>query len=223
MESQRRFVHELKAKDEVASCNAATTQTNITERMDAMEKRLMGVLGLVQNKLAEQDGTLAKLSAFSPPLPHPEASMNWTEVVKNPKTAVAKAKPKNQVKAVWKRPLAIIVIHGKEQFPELPKTIRQKMDPGVTETAISKMRQTRIGSLLIEISGGADSADTVKAKVKMSLEPNFSVRLTEDSLPVEVQDLDGITTRKEVLEAIVELGDSRGAKLVSLSKSYGGA
>lgn len=47
-----------------------------------MEKRVMGGLGLVQNKVAKQDGILAKLSALGPRLSLPEASMNWTEVVK---------------------------------------------------------------------------------------------------------------------------------------------
>lgn len=117
--------------------------------------------------------------------------------------------------------MAVIVSQGKDQFPELLKVVRQKVDPGITRTVISKIRHTKTGSLLVEINSGVDSAEIVRAELERSLGPGSSVMLAEDFLPIEVRNLDGLTTKEEVFEAIVIRGGVRGKKLVSLRKSYG--
>lgn len=121
------------------------------------------------------------------------------------------------------RLLAVIVKRGDEHFPELLKTVRSKVDPGITGTAISKIRQTKTGSLLIQINGGVEAAKVVRDEVERSLGPDATVRMAEDSTAVEIRDVDEITTKEEILEGVLALGDSRGAKVVSLRKAYGGA
>lgn len=50
-----------------------------------------------------------------------------------------------------------------------------------------------------------------------------AVRTTDDLTPVEVRDMDEVTTKKEVLEAIKILGDTSGTRVVSMRRAYGGA
>lgn len=45
----------------------------------------------------------------------------------------------------------------------------------------------------------------------------------EDSSPIEVRNLDGITIKEEIMDAIAERDGSHGGKLVSIRKTYGGA
>lgn len=197
--------------------------------MDAMEERMMGVLGAVQTKLAKHGGTLAKMS--EPAQPPTDKTAKWTEVVRKPRKTAVEAKsnaqvpdkPKTQVKPVRARPLVVIVTDKNEQFPELLKTMRKKVDPSVTGTSTSKMRQTKAGGLLIEINGSADSAETVRAEIARSLGSTSLVRLAENSAPVEILDLDGMTTKEEVIEILMEQCGSHGPKLVSLRNTYGGA
>lgn len=88
--------------------------------------------------------------------------------------------------------------------------MRSKVDPLATGTAIFKMRQRHNGSLLIEINGGPESAKKVRDVMERSLGPGASVRMMENSLPVEIRNLDSETTREEVLEAVAVLGDPNG-------------
>lgn len=47
----------------------------------------------------------------------------------------------------------------------LLKTVRLKVDRGITGKAISKLRRTKNGELLIVINMGNDSAEVVKAEL----------------------------------------------------------
>lgn len=93
----------------------------------------------------------------------------------------------------------------------------------MTGTAITRTRQTQQGNLLIEINGGADSAAMVKQEVERSLGPGAVVRMTDNLAPIEVRDLDEMTTKEEILQATLALGDANGARVVSIRRAYGGA
>lgn len=114
-------------------------------------------------------------------------------------------------------------MRGEEQFPELLRTVRKNVDPVITGTTISKMRQTRTGELLIEINGEVESPMIVREEVERSLEPNAKFRTMENSAAVKIRDLDELTTREEVLDAVLASGEAHGANIVSLRKAYGGA
>lgn len=85
------------------------------------------------------------------------------------------------------------------------------------------MRQTMNGNLLIEINGGPDPAKIVKVEVVRIFGPSAKIRMTNDCTAVEIRDLDEVTTKKEVLESVLALGDSHGPKIVCIRKAYGGA
>lgn len=93
------------------------------------------------------------------------------------------------------------------------------------ETSIVKLRQARNGSFFIEINGGAESAEVVRAEVDRSLGSESLVRKMRNSTIVELRDLNGTTTPNEIVDAIfretgVCLTDS---KVLSIRKTYGGA
>lgn len=121
------------------------------------------------------------------------------------------------------RPLAIVVSKGGEEFPELLKTIRRTVDPKVTGNAITKMRRTGKNELLIEINGGTDSAENVRAEVERSLGSDAKVRKLEETSPVEIRDLDEETTKEEILDAVNAYAGGSTARVVSMRKVFGGA
>lgn len=119
------------------------------------------------------------------------------------------------------RPVALSVKMDGEEFPALLKTVRQKVDPGVTGDSIAKLRRTMAGDLLIEINGGTSAAEVMRAEVQRSLGPAARVRKLEEKAPVEIRDIDTEATKEEVLEAVASLDQD--ARLVSLRLAYGGA
>lgn len=52
-------------------------------------------------------------------------------------------KPARAVKPRHSRPLVVLITKDDEQFPELLKTVRRKVDPGVTDNSISRMRKQK--------------------------------------------------------------------------------
>lgn len=200
--------------------------------VEAMEARVLGVLDHVNKKLAEQDEVLAKMVPLKT-REQPELQ-GWTEVVKRTKGGVNKkptttpettAIPKKnwQPNPPRERPLAIMVTKDDKNFPDLIKTIRNKVDQAVTGDSITKMRKTMGGNLLIEINGGVEAAEAVKNEVARSLGPAAKVRRMMNEAPIEIRDLDEETTNEEVLAAVSALPEGKTARLVSLRHTYGDA
>lgn len=236
--------HEVKAEYRVslaverAKLEAAVADTTAIDRVAASEVKILGALSAINERLDEQERMTVRRTPQSNSVERQVAQValsvasgEWAEVTKRKRKAVPKPEPepspvgvaKISTKALRSRPLAVIVKRGEEQFPELLRTVRSKVDPAVTGTAITRMRQTQQGNLLIEINGGTDTATTVKQEIERSLGPGTAVRTTDDLVPVEVRDLDEVTTREEVLEATLALGDTNGARVVSIRRAYGGA
>lgn len=115
---------------------------------------------------------------------------------------------------------ALIIGSGKDDFPELVRTLRKKADAAVIGNAISRMRQSKNGQL-IDISGDTGAAEKVRAEVERSLGPDVPVKKVERLHPIEVRDLDAETNREELLQILSSLGDP-GVRVVSLRASYGG-
>lgn len=133
-------------------------------------------------------------------------------------TPVARA---GTVKTPRARPLTVKL--AGEDFPALLKKVRWKVDSGVTENFINRLRRTNARDLLVEINGNNDSAEMVRAELMRSLGPEARVRKLGNSTAVEIRDFDAETTRAEVLEAVGGPNGSGEAKLVSLRKVYGSA
>lgn len=151
--------------------------TKIFDRVVASKVTILDTLGAMSKRIDNQDTLINNLSSETHSrktgedlVARPDTDIRWTEVVKKSRRAVVKSTTVSRSRETAKlttttprsRPLAVIVNRGDAQFPELLKTVRSKVDPGITETAISKIRQTKTGSLLIQINGGAEAAKIVK-------------------------------------------------------------
>lgn len=218
---------EYLARMETADREIGKADTKMADRVQVMEDKVMGVLEQVADKLAVRSVALPEMAYSSPPQPRSE-EQPWAEVVRRNATrrtrpVVPPAGKVGTVKMPRTRPLAIMVKLAGEDFPALLKTVRQKVDPGVTGNSIGKLRKTNAGDLLVEINGGSDSAEVVRAELVRSLGPEARVRKLENSSAVEIRDLDAETTRDEVLEAVGGPGGPGDVRLVSLRQMYGGA
>lgn len=86
------------------------------------------------------------------------------------------------------------------------------------------MRETRDGGLLIEVNGGAESAELVRREIEQAMGSGASVRKTENMRFVEILDLDGLASPEEVTAAIsreTEIDKSE-LKFLYIRKSFGG-
>lgn len=139
----------------------------------------------------------------------------WTQVVKKqpkPNRLTNVIKTKQSVPAVRpSRPLpkAVIIKRGELLFADTVKNIRSKVDVNVIGDSISKIRQTRSRDVLIEIIGGSDKAENIRKEVEKSLGPGKSVRSLQQRSLVQLRDLDFVTTKADVVEAVQkEIGTS---------------
>lgn len=154
------------------------------DRVAVSEERILGAIGAMCNRLDKQDAVISNLAteanrvqANMIPSAPPDINQHWTEVVKKPRKAMQKPTVEVQLAGGTRsmptarraRPLAVIVAKKNKQFPELLTTLRSKVNPAATGTAISKMRQTKNGNLLIEINDGADSAKIVMEEMERSI------------------------------------------------------
>lgn len=166
----------------------------MADHVEALETRVLSVLGQVQLKLAEKDKALTNLIAPPAPTRGLEQESISTEVVKRSRGGQSKPirrpetadtadpkiveKPTRSVRPLRTRPPTVLVSRKDEKFPEFLRTLKHNVDPEATGNSIAKMRRTGKGDLMIEINGGADSAKTVRSKVLRSLGPEAYISLT---------------------------------------------
>jgi len=153
---------------------------------------------------------------------------SWTDVVKKRRvrgeSSTAKGKAKDKAPIGRKLPPAIIVRRGEDSFPDLLKTINSNVCPEVTGANISKIRETRNGSLLIEVDGGPDDILRISGEIARVMSPDASIRSPEKRALVEIRDLDATTTREEVSHAVIRdcAISAEKVRILSTRRIYGG-
>lgn len=201
----REAIHaELRARSATAPRALETGERNDTaDRVTALESKVMNAIDKVQEKLESHGRALEIMASTPAPVstaaPGTSIEDKWTEVVKRsrggpkqkklPEPLVGGTETKNrahQRKQPRARPLAIAVSMAGEEFPELLKTVKRNVDPQVTGDSITKMRRTQKGELLIEVRGGADSANKIRAEVARSLGAAAKIRRLESTSPIEI-------------------------------------
>lgn len=133
----------------------AKIERNLSNILHTSEGKIMNVLEGVMAKLTNHDRCLAKLAEKGPDPQSAQPSAEWTKVVKkhrkqsvNPtqKPLVPAAPQSQSLKPPRKRPAAIFVKKGDESFPELLKTVRQRIDPKDTGNSITRIREYGMGA-----------------------------------------------------------------------------
>lgn len=160
----------------------------------------------------------------------------WSEVVgrrhrrgQNTEKAVTTEPPTTafpvKKRSVRSRPPAILVDIGENEFTEVAKKIHDKANMEVIGDSVVGVRQAKSGGILIEVRGGADRVESVRAEIGRSVGENFGVKTLQRKVLIEVRDLMGLTTEEEVVEALaVTAGIERDSlKVIGLRKYFGGS
>lgn len=202
------------------------------EQVSATEGKILDAIAAISSKLVTRD-EISKLVESGGASQQPGVSTEWANVVRKKSTHssknLAEVPGGNNLQEKQRRrartlPLAVVVRRGDDSYPELLKNLRANVDPATTEEKISRLRETRNGGLLVEINGGAESKEAVRAAIEKSLGPGGSVRTLEQRSLVELRELDGVTTREDVVDAITRDHNIRAEELKVLNPSttYGG-
>lgn len=154
----------------------------------------------------------------------------WTDVVKK-RTKVKRPTVTGQpersapVMRLTRSLLKVVVVkRGELSFADSVKNMRSKVDANVVGDSISKIRQTRNEDVLIEILGCSEMAENIRREVQKSLGPGEAVKFLEPRSLVQLRDLDCVTTKDDIVDAINwEIGTSNeNVKRLSIRSKYGG-
>nr|XP_041632372.1 uncharacterized protein LOC121502730 [Drosophila kikkawai] len=156
-------------------------------------------------------------SAGRPPEPEPVTAGNsWSTVVRKKQTRRT-------------RPDAVVVEAPGKSYSEILALVTRREDRQLTDLggAVTKVRRTARGNLLLEVArGSTESAESMRDSISRVLGDTAEVRaLTEESkvCVFEIRNLDAITTEKEIRTALAEqyqLSDGA-VRIRSLRPGYG--
>lgn len=199
---------------ERSRADALASDNKITDQVAATEVKILTVLEVVSKRLDSHNAVIAGLmdqgagKVQKVKSGGDETVEKWTEVLKRvTKTKkpamssqpIAKATVAPRIKTL---PRAVVIKRGESSFSDTVKNIRTKVNVEAIGDSISKMSETRNGNVLIEILGGNEAAEVVKKKIEKALGPGESVRSLEQRSLIQLRDLDCVTTKEDVSEAI---------------------
>ncbi|XP_025200587.1 uncharacterized protein LOC112598376 [Melanaphis sacchari] len=154
--------------------------------------------------------------------PADEPASAWTTVVKGkPKKPKATTPVPQRTRA---RPTAIMVnIENQNDFPALAKRVKNGVNGDTVGDAITGMRKTKGGALLLEIRGDQTVVDSVKAEITKAAGDAACVSLLQQKTLVEIRDIDPWSDKDEISDSISHnTGIPRDmVKVVGLRSVYG--
>uniref|UniRef100_A0A1Y1N116 CCHC-type domain-containing protein n=1 Tax=Photinus pyralis TaxID=7054 RepID=A0A1Y1N116_PHOPY len=102
------------------------------------------------------------------------------------------------------RPEAVLIkLKGENGMEEVLRRVR-KVDMTGVSTRIEGITKTRTGDILLRVERGAGKAAPVLNTIKAAI-TDREVMLLEENCKLAVRDLDAVTTKEEVLEAILRV------------------
>lgn len=96
----------------------------------------------------------------------------------------------------------MVNIDNQADFPALAKRVKEAVNGDTIGDAITGMRKTRGGALLLEIRGDHTVADTVKLEVARAAGGDADVRVLQQKCLVEVRDIDAWSDRSDISDSI---------------------
>ncbi|XP_017478968.1 PREDICTED: uncharacterized protein LOC108368603 [Rhagoletis zephyria] len=146
----------------------------------------------------------------------------WTEVKKKEK----RPKPKNVATTGKLRPDAIIIEKkGESSYADILKKVKSDENFKSFGDSVSKIRRTQKGDLLIELAKSCPKSAELKALVSATLGDDASVKTFTHRILVECKDIDEVTTKEEVYNAIKSLPGLEGIEssdITGLRPAYAG-
>ncbi|KAH8321739.1 hypothetical protein KR074_009672, partial [Drosophila pseudoananassae] len=135
-----------------------------------------------------------------------------------------KQRATNSIPKEKPRPDALVITAmGESSYADILRRVKQdKKLQGLGE-AVSKIRRTQKGELLLQLKRSGEETAAFKALVSESVGDQVEVRSLSHKIEIECRDLDEITTKEEVSEAIGKLVESPGVPVsdILLRKAFG--
>lgn len=123
-----------------------------------------------------------------------------------------------------RRPPAIMVdATSYDDFPALARRIKSGMDDQCD--AITGMKKTRNGGLLLEVRGDDTVLESIRMKVADSAGQEVKVRLLQQRTLLEIRDIDAWSNKEEITDSLEKEAaiSKENVKVISLRASYGGS
>lgn len=137
-----------------------------------------------------------------------------------PSHSKQKRRRKRKRKPTIKRTALIIKPAEGNSYADVLREIRSKATPEESETEVRGIRQTKTGDVLVELGEKTKDKAAFSDVLKKILEGKAVVRSLEPKETLEIRDLDGLTTKEEVEEAITrDLKELAGDIQVSVTKA----
>jgi Zinc knuckle len=143
-----------------------------------------------------------------------EVGNRWTKVVAKPNKRIAKP-----------RPDALVIKIGEGQtYADILRKV--KNDPALKPLGnnVQQVRRTQRGELLLELKKAAvGSPRAHKTTIEKALNDQVEVRVLRHEIQLEIKDIDEITSKSEVTQALKDqLPSGTSAAVVTMRKAYGG-
>ena len=158
---------------------------------DVPEGDFIEVVSKAQKKKAKKDKKKQRT-------PSPETRLSKNKEAANPKPVAEKTRKRRRT-----RPSALLIkpTEGKT-FAEVLSEIRYRMKPEENGAEVSSIRKTRSGGVLVELGPKTTNKSTFCEAVKGLLGEKALVSSLEPMCSLEIRDLDCLTEKVEVEEAL---------------------
>ncbi|KAI8115399.1 hypothetical protein CVS40_12361 [Lucilia cuprina] len=139
-----------------------------------------------------------------------------------------KVNPRARKKKKYTRPDALVIERcGETSYADILKKVKTDPKLVVLGQNVKSIRKTAKGELLLELNKSAhQSTSEFSQTVKEVIGTDAAVRVMVNEVFLEIKDIDEITTKEEVHEALVNLSEDfkevRLTVVKSMRKAYGG-
>lgn len=122
----------------------------------------------------------------------------------NPPESKSDNREKKSKKPPVKSEAVLIKPMEGHSYADVLKSLRSKIQPS-ENASVKGIRKTRTGALLLELGKGEKIPPELFEKIKSTVQESASVRELKPVATVEIKDLDSLTIKEEVEQAIKEL------------------
>lgn len=149
-----------------------------------------------------------------------EATAKAAETPGKRETAPSHGKRKRKRRPKTKRDALLIKPTEGKTYAEVLSEIRSKVNPEDTGTDVRSIRQTRTGEVLLELGNTSKNKSAFSDALQHILAGKAVVRSLEPKETLEIRDLDSLTTKEEIQNAIKrDLKELAGEVQVSVTKA----
>lgn len=192
-------------------------ETNVLSPKGNKPKKKKDTTLLFQKKIVDITGSIETGVTATVKSDSQTANQDWVKV---------RPRAKNRRKSV--RPDALIIkACGDSTYADILKEVKSKPELNELGQNVKNIRKTEKGELLLELNKPAhQSTCEFRLAVAKVLGKDAEVRALSQEVEIEIRDIDEVTTKKEVYEALINKSeafrDLQATAIKSLRRAYGG-